>query len=55
MRAETYLRVLAESELRRLPSAWRRDLGRTRFWLAATTLTAAGGIDADTLRWQTAP
>jgi hypothetical protein len=50
VRAETYLRVLAESELRRFPSTSRRDLGRTRFWLAATALIAAGGIDTDTVQ-----
>jgi hypothetical protein len=48
VRAETYLRVLAESELRRLPPPSRHDPGPTRFWLAATALIAAGGIDAET-------
>jgi len=47
-RAETYLRMLAESELRRLAPASRHDPRSARIWLAATALIAAGGIDAET-------
>ncbi len=48
VRAETYLRVLAESELRRLSSPSRREPGPAPIWLAATALIAAGGIDVET-------
>ena len=47
-RAETYLRMLAESELRRLASPSAHDPRPARVWLAATALMAAGGIDAET-------
>jgi hypothetical protein len=47
-RAETYLRTLAESELRRLASPSARDPRPARVWLAATALIAADGIDAET-------
>ena len=49
VRAETYLRVLAESELRR-PRSSRHDPGPMRIWLAATALIAAGGIDDETVQ-----
>jgi hypothetical protein len=44
--AETYLRLLAESELRR-PASSRRGPGAERIWLAATALIAVGGIDQE--------
>ena len=47
-RAETYLRMLAESELRRLASPSRHDPRSARIRLAATALIAADGIDAET-------
>ncbi len=47
-RAEAYLRVLAESELRRLASPSRHDPRLARMRLAATALVAAGAIDAET-------
>jgi hypothetical protein len=46
--AETYLRLLAESELRRPASLSRRDPRAERIWLAATALIAADGIDPET-------
>jgi hypothetical protein len=48
VRAETYLRTLAESELRRRASLSRHDPSQARIRLAATALLAAGGIDAET-------
>jgi hypothetical protein len=48
-RAETYLRMLAEAELR-LASPSRHDRRPARVWLAVTALVAAGGIDTETVR-----
>jgi hypothetical protein len=47
-RAETYLRMLAESELRRMASPSRHDPRSAPIRLAATALIAADGIDAET-------
>jgi hypothetical protein len=46
-RAETYLRLLAEAELRRAPSLPRPGPEPHRVWLAASTLLAAGVVDPD--------
>jgi hypothetical protein len=50
-RAETYLRLLAEAELRRALSLPRPDREPHQVWLAATTLIAAGVVDPD-VAWQ---
>jgi hypothetical protein len=47
VRAETYLRLLAESELRQPAPSSRRDRRAERIWLAGVTLTAAGAIDPE--------
>lgn len=49
-RAETYLRVLAEAELRRAPAFDGPGPHPHRVWLAAGTLAAAGLVDADVAR-----
>lgn len=46
-RAETYLRLLAEAELRRFPASPGPSSQPHRVWLAAATLIAAGVLDAD--------
>jgi hypothetical protein len=49
-RAETYLRLLAEAELRRAPSLPLRGPAPHRVWLAAATLTAAGAVEPEVAR-----
>jgi len=45
MHTETYLRLLAESELRRSASSFGSDSRAQRLWQAATTLTAVDALD----------
>ena len=47
VRAETYLRLLAESELRQPGPASRRDRRAERIWLAAMTLATVGAVDRE--------
>jgi hypothetical protein len=48
--AETYLRLLAEAELRRAPALTGPGPHPHRVWLAASTLAAAGVVDTDVAR-----
>jgi hypothetical protein len=50
MQAETYLRLLAEAELRQPQVPAEQDRRAGKVWFAATMLTAVGAIDPDTAR-----